>query len=51
MGILFNTISICQFRVVGDQPKKDLHAIFLEIRLGKKWANEAKNIQKWLASD
>jgi len=25
MGILFNTISICQFRVVGDQPSKDLY--------------------------
>jgi hypothetical protein len=25
MGILFNTISICQFRVVGDHPSKDLY--------------------------
>ena len=25
MGILFNTISICQFRVLGDQPSKDLY--------------------------
>jgi hypothetical protein len=25
MGILFNTISICQFRVVGDRPSKDLY--------------------------
>ena len=25
MGILFNTVSICQFRVVGDQPEKDLY--------------------------
>jgi len=25
MGILFNTISICQFRVVGDGPSKDLY--------------------------
>ena len=25
MGILFNTVSFCQFRVVGDQPKGDLY--------------------------
>jgi hypothetical protein len=25
MGILFNTVSICQFKVVGDQPSKDLY--------------------------
>ena len=25
MGILFNTVSLCQFRVVGDQPKGDLY--------------------------
>ena len=25
MGILFNTISICQFRVVGDRPNQDLY--------------------------
>ena len=25
MGILFNTVSICQFKVVGDQPAKDLY--------------------------
>jgi hypothetical protein len=25
MGILSNTISICQFRVVGDRPGKDLY--------------------------
>jgi len=28
-----------------------LYAAFLEIRLGKTWAEEEKNIQKWLASD
>jgi len=25
MGILFNTVSICQFRVAGDRPSKDLY--------------------------
>ncbi len=35
----------------GLQLFNSLYAIFLEIRLGKRWANEAKNIQKWLASD
>jgi len=25
MGILFNTVSLCQFKVVGDQPGKDLY--------------------------
>lgn len=25
MGILFNSVSICQFRVIGDQPGKDLY--------------------------
>jgi len=25
MGIFFNTVSICQFRVVGDRPSKDLY--------------------------
>ncbi len=28
-----------------------LYAAFLEMRLGKTWANEEKGIQKWLASD
>ena len=28
-----------------------LYATFLEIRLGKTWADEEKNIRKWLASD
>ncbi len=25
MGIIFNTVSICQFMVVGDEPAKDLY--------------------------
>jgi hypothetical protein len=28
-----------------------LYAAFLEVRLGKTWADEEKGIQKWLTSD
>jgi hypothetical protein len=35
----------------GIQLFDSLYAAFLEIRLGKTWAEEEKNIQKWLASD
>jgi hypothetical protein len=35
----------------GIQLFDSLYATFLEIRLGKTWAEEEKNIQKWLTSD
>jgi hypothetical protein len=35
----------------GIQLFDSLYAAFLEIRLGKTWAEEEKNIQKWLTSD
>jgi len=35
----------------GIQLFDSLYAAFLEIRLGETWAEEEKNIQKWLASD
>ena len=35
----------------GIQLFDSLYAAFLEIRLGKTWAEEEKNIQKWLASE
>ena len=35
----------------GIQLFDSLYAAFLEIRLGKTWAEKEKNIQKWLASD
>jgi hypothetical protein len=34
MGILFNTVSLCQFRVVGDQPKEDIYQ-WVSARLAK----------------
>jgi hypothetical protein len=34
MGILFNTVSICQFKVVGDRPSKDLYE-WVSDRLGR----------------
>jgi len=34
MGILFNTVSICQFKVVGDRPGKDLYE-WVSDRLGR----------------
>ena len=34
MGILFNTVSLCQFKVVGDRPSKDLYE-WVSDRLGR----------------
>jgi len=42
MGILFNTISICQFRVTGDRPDRDLYE-WASDRLGKNSFNSIDN--------
>lgn len=42
MGILFNTISICQFRVAGDRPSKDLYE-WVSDRLAKNSFNSIDN--------
>jgi len=42
MGVLFNTVSICQFMVVGDQPAKDLYE-WASDRLSKSSFNSIDN--------
>ena len=49
MGILFNTVSICQFMVVGDQPAKDLYE-WASDRLSKSSFNSIDNTTEEVSS-